>query len=647
MVEKLRGNQFFSKCCSVLLTALLVFVLKRTHLFTFTMDSLLPYVFYLFLFFLIEYRRELSWENIRRRLRPVPLLVNIATVLALAKFYTCYEFWGYAVLCFIWVLVVLVLLEAVVPLACARGPYLWGGAVLALLYAVSTALNESYDVNVAVVGIVLTFFWVVLFRRCFLLADRLLSDRRFCIHERRGGLWVFVLCLTLNILLCVPAFLLRYPGILTGDSLHQMAQILGQEVPSNHHPWYYTMLISFWFRLGSALTGTANGGFAAYTIFSLVFMAGCFAAAMTVLYRRGLSPFWLVVLEMAYALDPIKQQHSLTMWKDIIFSGCMLLLCVGLVQAENTRRWYLWFAVLGLLVCLMRNNGIFVMLMLGLALLYCRKFDWKKLLCSYLVIVMAYVLLINVVCLRLWGVKQTEAVESWSVPLQQIAFVISIDGDIDAEEYNMITAVVDPAAVREAYCEWDADYVKNLVRPNEEIIKADKWQYFRLWLGIGVKNPYGYLHAWFEQTKGYWYHRVQYKVLESGGTGFGMEKHSLLPAHMTGQFEEFLFDYENETFSEYYSLGLQTYLCLFLLVLLYRRKSCWYAVVPPLGNIVTLLIAAPIYAVFRYAYPAYCFLPLGIGLLLVAGRDENATKSENTAANSCPADTKCDILTIQ
>ena len=42
------------------------------------------------------------------------------------------------------------------------------------------------------------------------------------------------------------------------------------------------------------------------------------------------------------------------------------------------------------------------------------------------------------------------------------------------------------------------------------------------------------------------------------------------------------------------------------------------AVLPALLNLATLLIAAPLCGDFKYAYPTYCFVPLGIGVLLLS-----------------------------
>lgn len=71
--------------------------------------------------------------------------------------------------------------------------------------------------------------------------------------------------------------------------------------------------------------------------------------------------------------------------------------------------------------------------------------------------------------------------------------------------------------IKENYCAWKSDAVKGIVRPNEKIIVDNKLEYLKLWMRIGIKNPYCYLKAYIEQTKGYWYHKVDYKVCEEEG----------------------------------------------------------------------------------------------------------------------------------
>jgi hypothetical protein len=56
--------------------------------------------------------------------------------------------------------------------------------------------------------------------------------------------------------------------------------------------------------------------------------------------------------------------------------------------------------------------------------------------------------------------------------------------------------------------------------------------------------------------------------------------------------------------------------------MLLKNNHYWQAIVPILLNIITLLIATPVFAEFRYAYSAYLCIPLCVGLFLAARQSE-------------------------
>lgn len=621
-IEKKMQNVHISRLFNFVLTVLIMYILK-TKDYAFSFDSMLPYVFFIFIFSLLEYRKEITppLSSISQIFRVKSLVLNILVVVILYRFYTSYELSIHGIVWLGWVTLMLFLIEAIIPFRNISKVYIVGSVLLAALYSVGCA-NNGYDgpwIRMICKALLLAFCWFFLFLRCFLLIERLLETyRKADLTRNKTNIFsVFFLCLLINFLMCIPFFLVRYPGVLTGDSVHQMAQILGQEPYSNHHPWYYTMMIGVLFRIGQSLTGSVNCGIAAYTLFSMLFMATCFAAAITFLYYRQISAFWLFVLEIIYALDPIKEQYSITMWKDVIFSGCLLVFCIWIANFKANAKWHVGLCVFGILTCLTRNNGIYVLLLFGLIQIACWKKERFALCNSYIVMLLIYTFLTKIVMPGA-GVQETEAVESWSIPLQQIAFAVCAEGDISEEEYNLINAVVSTEEIKKEYVEWKSDYIKNIVSPKENIIVENKIQYLKLWATIGMKNPYCYFRAWFEQTKGYWYHKIEYWIcIEDGASGevLGMSKHSLLPEGVSNRIREYFFDCIYEYYPTFYSLGLQTYICIFIFILLIKNKGQWYSVVPILLNILTLLIATPVHAEFRYAYSAYCFIPFGVGLL--------------------------------
>ena len=60
--------------------------------------------------------------------------------------------------------------------------------------------------------------------------------------------------------------------------------------------------------------------------------------------------------------------------------------------------------------------------------------------------------------------------------------------------------------VGEYYNPWFFDIVKNFIREagDQQVIADNKWEYFKLWLRVGLRNPLQYMVAEVRQTCGYW-----------------------------------------------------------------------------------------------------------------------------------------------
>lgn len=620
-----------NKSISFLATILIIYILYKFQIFAFTLDTVLPYIFFILLWGGVECRSEITFQNILSKVRGISIFLCIAVAIILAQFYTYYSAKCYIIAWFAWVILVLLISEVIAPLENVSKIFVIGATVLSILCSLGMSFTEDYSSGgygwMLVKIFLLIFCWFILFLKSFLVVQRLIERYRHQYKPSDGKEyknWIYFFSFLIIFLSYIPFFLVQYPGLLTGDSVHQMMQILGQESFSNHHPWYYTMLIGFFYKLGSLVVGTVNGGIATYTFFSVLFISGCCAYVITYLYKKGMRWYWLFLLEIVYAFDPIKAQMSVTMWKDVIFSGSLLVLCVLLADFQISLKWVTKIYVIGLLVCLTRNNGFLIFACTFLMLLFWHK-QHKKFLCyTFFPVIFIYLIMTKMV-MPFMGVEETEAVESLSIPLQQIAFAVCADGDINAEEYEMINAVVETNKIKEAYCAWKSDAIKNIVKSNEKIIIENKFQYLKLWIRIGIKNPYCYLKAYFEQTKGYWYHKVDYKVCEEEGAGgeiIGMVKKSLLPEKLTNKIKNWISIYIHRIYPNFYSLGLQTWVCIYFFIILLKNNDCWEALVPILLNIVTLLIATPVFAEFRYAYSAYLCIPLCVGMVLSVRSNE-------------------------
>ena len=123
-------------------------------------------------------------------------------------------------------------------------------------------------------------------------------------------------------------FAARYPGVLTTDSYTTVAQILNGDY-NNTMPFWHTMLVQVFLKLGLALFGEINRAVAFYHVFQLLFVSAIFAYTLMTLYQVGVPRLLLGGVFFVYGLLPYNIVYSVTLWKDIPFGASALLMTVA------------------------------------------------------------------------------------------------------------------------------------------------------------------------------------------------------------------------------------------------------------------------------------------------------------------------------
>ena len=418
-------------------------------------------------------------------------------------------------------------------------------------------------------------------------------------------------------------FACMYPGAISTDSISQISQIQ-TGLYSNHHPYYHTMAIRLCVGIGRRLFGTVNAGIALYSAAQVLFMAACFAFCVSTMARMRLPRPALIVTGAFYALAPYHILYSMTVWKDVPFAGCVLLFVLAFFRALRSlgprRLNFALAAVSGVGMCLLRSNGFIAFLMMALlALVLFGRRQARMLLLFALVAAFSFMLKHPV--LNALGIAQPDFVESLSIPVQQVARVIVEEGEITGEERALLSKVVDVDAVPQVYTDFFADPIKMLVRDGDQAYLAEhKGEFLRLYLSVGLRNPGAYLRAWVDQTCGYWdggynfwrwYARVQPNSL-------GIERVTHVPV---------LFSLLGAYLDAFTAVQpLVPLLCIGLFVWLHiaalyaalvrRDRAGIFCAAPVLAIVLTLVIATPVFAEFRYIYAAFCTLPFVLAVAL-------------------------------
>lgn len=455
----------------------------------------------------------------------------------------------------------------------------------------------------------------------------------------------------------LPYFLIYFPGWISNDSVWQLEQVCGWVEASNHHPFFHTMIIKCFFMLGFRIFGTYTGAVATFVVAQMIFMSCVYALVIYDFYKKGVHIFWLVLGLFFYAALPMNGLYATCMGKDVIFAGVLLLYVREIylyLSKENKAagrkrkfkmpdgkvwRWLrdhkscLYLTVYGFLVCVLRSNGILVfagtaagMIIAGLMSKRVQSGGWKKILLSSVIVLSCYLVYQGPV-LDALHVTRPDTIEGLTMPTQHIIGAYVNNGEITEEELALLNQVVPMENIPAYYNPYYFDIVKEYIRAegDQQVIADNKGAFFKTWLQIGLRNPVQYLEAEVRQTCGYWMFDINEPIYEQ----YRMAEN---PFELTVQRKVFTYDFGlwmddflmkfQDFFNQVWSLGLTTWTVLACMAYaLYRKRSC-LPYLPYVMLFLSLLLATPVHAEFRYTYGMFTALPFLVGITLKRDRSE-------------------------
>ena len=214
-----------------------------------------------------------------------------------------------------------------------------------------------------------------------------------------------------------------------------------------------------------------------------------------------------------------------------------------------------------------------------------------------------------------YNVVQGDFIESLSIPLQQIAYVIKNDKKISKIERKEIEKIFDIEMLKsydDDYYYIISDYTKHVARiTSNNYIDNHKKEFFKLWISLGLKNTDSYIIAWVFQTSGYWnynygpYWIYSNKTLtEYNGISLGFKRRPILPKNII-RFVDIVLEKTEYIYYKIFSPALALYIVLFSLMIYIIKKKNTICFILPLGIFATLLFATPVSCEFRYAYQMF------------------------------------------
>jgi hypothetical protein len=415
---------------------------------------------------------------------------------------------------------------------------------------------------------------------------------------------------------------------MTPDSVNQFCQVMGIYELSNHHSVIHTAIIGVCYNIGFYLFGTVYAGIAFYTVIQMIFMAFCAGYVVRTLQKAGAITPIIIISICFYAIIPYNVANVVTILKDTLFAGFMSLFAASLmrllIRNSNEKMSIgeyvtvvIPYFISAIMVCVLRGNGWYAFLAtLPFIIIVFR--NNLKLIIPVHVVILLVVLFIKYPLMEIYEITQPDYAESISIPIQQIARVITNGEQLSDSEYEYVSQIMDIEQVPLVYQADVSDNIKNLIRQTGlEYLENNKSEFFKVWFSIGLAHPKAYFDAYVDQTVGFWYPDVASEVGLSDGiydNPLGLTWQPVISGSFLVKLKEIVFKLPDliPLYGLLWSMGFLFWVVLIIAAICIRSGELENTVIllPFIFLTLTLCIATPVANEFRYAYPMFYSLPL-------------------------------------
>jgi hypothetical protein len=404
---------------------------------------------------------------------------------------------------------------------------------------------------------------------------------------------------------------------------------------TNHHPILQTYLIGGCLTIGRHF-GNDNFGLFIYTVIQSIIYACILAYTIKFMKDHKLSNKYYFIVLLIYILVPMYAFFTVSAVKDTLYTGFMMLFVLWLYDiVENymnkkiSIKYLIYVFFVMLLMCLFRNNGIYVCLLTLPILLIVNKQNRLKIF-ILLLSLFGSMQIFNKVIIPALGVSDGSIREALSIPFQQTARLVKYnEGIIQDKDKEIIDKVLVYDTLGDRYDPNLSDPVKNKYNPNAT--KEDLFNYLKVWFKYLLKDPMCYLNATLDNTFGFIYPNVHRWYLYYDYWDDLVDP-DIIDYHFNDGtwWLRMIFTNYGETFPFIPLVGLLSNIgasCWMVIILnsyLFTKKNKKYILVLiPLYLSILICIAGPANAYFRYVMPYMFVLPILTCLLINKIKESN------------------------
>lgn len=436
----------------------------------------------------------------------------------------------------------------------------------------------------------------------------------------------------------IPYFLTYAPGILTPDSIAQINMGLGFREITNHHPVFHTLLISIIMNIGE-LFGGYNQGVMIYSIIQMLIMSAIFSYSIYYMGKKNINIIIRIIVLLFYALYPVHAMYSITMWKDILFAGVMLLFTILMVEISTNKDKFLssklknlLFILSILLVILFRNNAIYVIVLSIPFIIIAAKKYYKRLIVIFSICILFYMVLKGPI-FSILNIKAGSTREALSIPLQHFARIEKYRGeDLSEEDKKRIHNFLPVDNLAELYNARISDPVKGNF--NDSYFAENKIEFIKLWTTMCLRFPREAIEAFLCNSYGYWYPEgykwvVSREIHDKPNDTIFIKSEPIIEGKMVKNIDKLIDNRDTPVLSMAFSVGFVFWIILIALgYVIYQKRYENLIIFVPVIILWITTLASPVHCEFRYVYSLFTCLPILVcfGLGLDKEKDDTKTK---------------------
>lgn len=529
-------------------------------------------------------------------------------------------------------------------------------AVFSLFLSAVLVIGGQLEANSAILWTLGTIFSIIALA-CFLfipilpITEYLVSNRikgSFKLHKKHK---IVAFCIILGINLIY--WLALYPGIYGWDSA-LMAHKAINNITTSHYSVPLGEIFGLIFRVSDCLFHDYSVGLAFSMSAQSIFLSYVYYK-IVLLITKITKKFSAYIIGICFfALNPLLSAMTVYSTQDVLFGAFFALVFIELYNLSTNKDYWknkkkaIYFAVIAVLMCLCRNNGVYALLLsaIAIAVISSKKARILNLTITAIPILLSFI--ITGPIYDIIGIKKPSTIkETLSVPSQQLARAYTLNNDLLTEDEK--TQIEEFYSLNDNYKKYPimtmkSDFSKSSL--DGEIVKQSPFKYINLWVSVGLKHPKIYTEAFLMNSLGAWYPNKHFDDIRSNipYLEFGMntlwseqevcaylriDRESKLP--FVEQFLETVIKKNAwqyiPIYSTFCSIGFYFILFVYMVcVCVLKRK--WKILIPcsiVAGLYITILLA-PV-SIFRYCYPAIIVAPIVFCMVLSAKKKDKKIKA--------------------